>query len=241
MPNKPLTSTQIDRLRNFKGYGNPKGGFWFIGMEEGAGGSIDELEMRAREFQEIEDLDRAQKLINPHVDRRKLQTSTWTSMCRIVGHLAGDKQWHEVSHVREYQALRLGRLDGETFLTEVLPLPKPGRSSWPFGELWDTEDAYVEAVLGDRLEMLSQLHSESKPRYTFCYGKGFWDHHKAIFWDREFRPLIEDDAEISVAGKSVIVLTRFFDPSYQGFTIDFIDRLCTKIKHELGSPIGTKA
>ena len=150
-------------------------------------------------------------------------------MCRIVGRLTGVCNWRDTEYVRDYQEKYLGRRDGNTFLTEVLPLPKRSTGSWPYDALWPTKDEYERSVLGDRIDMLRELRRHHTPRYTFCYGKGFWDHHKHIFKERRFRPLIENDAEISVENASVVVLTRFFEPTYQGFTIDFIGELCTAV------------
>ncbi len=224
-----LSSGQLARLLNFRGYGNPAGDYWFIGMEEG-GGSPEELPIRADHFREIEDLETAQTIIDPNMNRRKLITSTWTSMCRIVRNISGDRDWCDVEAVRDYQERDLGRFTGETFLTEILPLPKPDINAWPYGAHWPSNDVYWKAIIPERVSYLRELYSQNKLKYTFCYGKEFWPHHKSIFRDLRFETLISDDVEYSVSGDSVVVLTRFFDPSYQGFTIDFIGELCEQVK-----------
>jgi len=155
-------------------------------------------------------------------------------MCRIVARVNGDTQWRDVGRVKDYLAAHLGGIDGDTFLTEVLPLPKRTIDNWPYERLWATRDEYVDKVLDSRIALLRTLYQKSNPAYTFCYGKDYWPHHREIFSDFEFETLIEDDAEIGVQDGSVVVLTRFFDPSYQGFTIDFIDTLISAIEQRVG-------
>jgi hypothetical protein len=229
-----LSSDQLQRLTRFLGYGNPSGRFWFMGMEEGGDGSTQELQIRADHFDTVESLARARALVNPGVDLRRIDTSVWSQMCRIVARVNGDEQWRDVGRVKDYLAAHLGGLDGDTFLTEVLPLPKRTVNNWPYEHLWATKDDYVEGVLNSRIALLRTLRQKSNPAYVFCYGKDYWPHHREIFSDFEFETLIDDDAEIGVQDGSVVVLTRFFDPSYQGFTIDFIDTLISAVEERVG-------
>ncbi len=240
MPDPHLTTQQIHRLLKFKGYGNPAGRFWFIGMEEG-GGSLNELLLRADHFDEVEDLDCAQRLIDPEVDRCKLVTSTWTTMCHILGKLSGEPAWSDTSHggfVRTYQSTRLGRCNGETFLTEVLPLPKKNTKDWPYESLFLTRQAYEAAVLPLRLNELRDLFDKHCPKYVFCYGKGFWPHHKELFSDAEFAPILDGAAQIATLGPTTITLTKFFDPSFAGVTVEFIGRLCDTVSAARASGSG---
>ena len=229
-----LSRGQLQKLTGFLGYGNPAGRFWFMGIEEGGDGSARELRVRADHFAPIEDQSRARTLVNPEVNLWKCDSPVWPPMCRIVARVAGDPEWRSIVRVKKYLEQHLGRLDGETFLTEVLPLPKRSVNNWPYEHLWATKDDYVEAVIEGRIELLRKLHQESSPTYTFCYGKDYWPHHKQIFPDLKFETLIDGDVEIGVRDGSVVVLTRFFDPSYQGFTIDFIDTLISAVEERVG-------
>jgi hypothetical protein len=139
-----------------------------MGMEEGGDGSAQELHTRADHFNPIESLARARALVNPGVDLRRIDTSVWSQMCRIVARVNGDTQWRDVGRVKDYLAAHLGGLDGDTFLTEVLPLPKRSVNNWPYENLWPARDNYVEDVLGGRIELLRNLHQKSSPTYTFC-------------------------------------------------------------------------
>ena len=226
MTTRTLTQQQIHTLVNFKGYGNLSGPFWFIGMEEGGKNEWDELVGRADHWGEVEDLSEGPRPWAPRHDLRKLTTSTWMTMCRIVGRLRGQADWAETETVRCYQSQHLGRLGGETFLTEVLPLPKKSTADWPYATLYATKEKYEAAVLPKRTSMLRRMFDDHKPAYVFCYGKGFWAQHKKIFEGATFEPILEGEAEMATFDGSTITLTRFFDPSFAGVNVEFIDRLC---------------
>jgi len=228
-----LSREQIHRLKGHLGAGNPAGRFWFIGMEE-AGGSDHELRVRADHFDPIIDHANGRKLINPEVDLRALTTQVWPAMCRIVARVGGDPRWRDRGRVKDYLEHHLGRLDGDTFLTEVLPLPKRSVSDWPYKQLWNTQADYISDVIEGRIELLRNLYQESAPTYTFCYGNKFWDYHKKVFSDLKFETLIDGYAEIGVRGHSVVVLTRFFNTRNGRFTIPFIDALISAIEQRVG-------
>lgn len=124
-----LTAEELQKLLDFQGWGNPGGDFWFVGMEERGDGN--DLELRWRlGFTPIEDL------IPAHLRWEQfkpdepfdplLLVRTWATMSKIVLRLRGEENWTDTDRLRRYQAGRLGRPDGETFLTELLPLPAPG-------------------------------------------------------------------------------------------------------------------
>ena len=224
MPEPHLTKEQIRRLLKFRGYGNPAGRYWFIGMEEGGSNPWEELAGRADKWGEIEDLARVCRPWAPNLDLTKCITPTWWIMCRVIGRLSG-KPWRDTDFVREYQSTRLGRRDGETFLTELLPLPKKNIGDWPFGFLYPTRQDYEDAVRPDRIEGLRELFADHKPKYVFCYGKANWKHYKSVFRDAEFTPILDGAAQIATVGKSTIALTAFLDPTIVGKVEVFVEQL----------------
>ena len=226
MPEPHLTDQQIQRLLKFKGYGNPAGRCWFVGMEEGGSPPMCELIERATVWDEVEDLAEASRPWDPEFKctLHKWKTWTWWIMCRVVGRLSG-KPWRDTGFVRCYQSTHLGRKGGETFLTEILPLPKPNMGVWPYERLYPTRQAYEDAVLPKRVEALRELFDTHRPKYVFCYGKGFWPHHKKLFSEAEFTPILDGAAQIAMVGRSTIVLTAFFDPTIVGKVEVFVERL----------------
>ncbi len=134
---RDLTEEDWQKLHRFRGYGNPAGRFWFIGIEERGDGIIQELRVRLK-FQEVEDLLYSQ---SPEVwGHSKLWKDfnpdklipTWSAMIRFVLRLSGDAEWKDPERVRKYQKESLGKLDGQTFLADILRCPshqmRPGRT-----------------------------------------------------------------------------------------------------------------
>ena len=93
-------------------------------------------------------------------------------MSKIVLMMDGDPQWQEVERARQYQAERLGRAEGETFLADLLPLPANSVGDWPYPELFPDKDSYERQVLPGRIQALATLAQRHRPSFVFCYGKG---------------------------------------------------------------------
>ena len=197
----------VAKLLQFKGYGNPAGPFWFVGIEERGSGTIDDLRTRAA-FHEIEDL--ALVHSSPPLGPVTSLIPTWATMSKIVLRLSGEPRWHDRELVLQYQVKKLGRLRGETLLTELLPLPKPSDTDfpdwWPFTS-WET---YAEEVLPGRIDMMRRLFDVNRPRFIFCYGKWYWQYHRKIFPDANFSPIVAGKMQMAALGPSRIVLTPFF-------------------------------
>lgn len=208
----------MDRRLQFKGYGNPAGLYWFIGIEER--GSPKGLAAREH-FEEVEDLARAhsKELLNFPLTTL---IPTWATMSRIVLRLDGENDWTRTSRVRKYQAERLGRFNGETFLADLLPLPATSTAHWHYADLYPDRETYVKALLPKRQEMLRGLFLKYRPKYVFCYGKGMWEEFSKVF-EVEFRAALDGYIKVASLGNSAIVLTPFF--FYYLMTINTIDRV----------------
>jgi hypothetical protein len=202
-----LTDELWHKLQDFKGYGNPAGSFWFIGIEERASGTPVDLSARAA-FREIEDLPLVHS--SPPLGPVTGLIPTWGTMSKIVLRLEGEPDWPDREICRRYQSQSLGRFDGETFLTELLPLPKPSYSEfpewWPFSS-WET---YAIGVLPHRIGMIRRLFEAHRPRFVFCYGKAYWTYHQKIFPGADFIPILAGKMQMAEVAGSKIVLTPFF-------------------------------
>lgn len=206
---RPLTQAQVDVLCAFKGFGRLEAPVWFVGMEEG-GSNPALLHARAL-WDPVMDLKEAHVdrlgITRHHEKSRSLQ-STWRPMCMLMrlmeqpelfprrrDHRAidpSDVRAHRqalrgfVSQLREYQAELLGRTvpEGMTFLSELLPIPKPAEHKYPFAELlpmWAGHEAYKKAVETDRKNLLRSLILENRPEMVVCYGKKFWASYEDLF------------------------------------------------------------
>lgn len=212
-----LSTVQWDKLLEFLGYGNPGGRFWFVGIEERgmaeSGQEVAELNWRLT-FEPIEDLPAAHgrwgKFGSGAFDMRSF-VPTWATMCKLVLRLSGNPQWEDRDALRDYQATQLGRRDGDTFLTELQPLPVRGRADWPYMALSPTRDALLERILPDRLGRLRELRETHRPVYVFCYGKTFWPRYeKEAFRDYPFHEVLNAVCRVATAGQSRIILLPFF-------------------------------
>ena len=219
MEDHGLSKEELGRVLTFEGYGRKTAPFWFLGMEEG-GGSMEELRERARLFDHpVEDLYSAhtklglEKAMHKHVP-------TWRVMSRFIMAMQGTPGWQEKSSAKEYQSTRLGRADGDTFLTELMPLPCPRIDAWPYELIFPSKEEYIAAVRPIRIKWLRSEITECKPRFVICYGKGNWHHHKEILCDVEFRSELNGKICVGQRGHSTILLIPFL--SYDNVTTQLI-------------------
>jgi hypothetical protein len=190
-----MTEQFDDRLldefaHRFYGYGNYGGQIWFIGMEEGGGNSFTEITRRLdawalRGRREVDDLAGYHAAIGITYlfnERPKLQP-TWNPLIRIV--LTAKGQPCDRESVREYQKRELGRMDGETCLVELLPLPSPGTNAWLYRDhsslpyLADRQ-AYRECLAGLRVAHLQDKLSHYQPKAVVLYGLQYQVYWKQI-------------------------------------------------------------
>jgi hypothetical protein len=221
-----LTAAQIEKLLTFRGYGNPSDRFWFVGMEEGGTSDVEHLRIRANKFNVVEDLAESHKNFKSH-NMSKL-ISTWRLMSAIVGRISGESKWWDQDFARDYQNNQLGHLGGETYLTEVLPLPKHGLSDWPYGNIFDSPRDYFDKRFPYQLTSIRAEYRSAKPKpqFVICYGKTYWRRHRQVFDFIDFQPAMNDAIQWGRNESTVFLLTNFLDYGWTGFTQNFVDTLC---------------
>ncbi len=205
----PLSNEELDHLLAFVGYGTPDADVWFLGMEE-AGGGEDNIRTRL-EFQTVEDNAEAHKMLEitkHHWGRRVIQR-TWRAMCYIMLRL--ENQEPSTENIRRYQAEQLGRSQGNTLLTELMPIPKPSVGSWGYEELisqFSSREDYYQQIRPRRVQLLRQLVAQHNPQVIIAYGKAFWPDYKGIFSDMTFRT--NDQFEVASQDGLLVILTAHF-------------------------------
>ena len=205
-----ISPERWNRLINFLGYGNPGGNYWFIGMEEGVHDEknlFGELIKRADRFQEVEDVKKAHDLLGMNSTRPK--TQTWTFMSRIVLAHQREQGWQDPEMAKAYRNGRLGRVEGETFLTEVFPIPCKSRSQWPEGLPYALKSDYEREILPRRIKRLRELYERSRPKLVVCYGKSFWRHYESIFGGDGWKSLPGSKIKARTVNGRCVVLTPF--------------------------------
>jgi len=177
-------------VKDFYGYGNYSAPFWFIGMEEGGGGSLDEISQRltawdARGRRELEDVAGYHHAIGitRFWDEPVRLQSTWNRLIRIVISAKG----HEPSsqEVKDYQRDYLGRENAETCLLELMPLPSPNASNWLYNEISSlsylaNRQSYVKEVAPLRIKHIRSKIAGFSPLLVLFYGLGYLDYWQEI-------------------------------------------------------------
>jgi hypothetical protein len=91
---------------------------------------------------------------------------------------------------KQYQAHRLGRSDGDTLLTELLPYPHKKNSVWqyapPLGR-YPTREHYRSAMLPMRRDLIRCLLGEARRELVVCYGKQDWLEYRQLFEEANWR------------------------------------------------------
>lgn len=226
------------RIEEFVGFGRRDAPVVFVGMEEGlkdAGALLEDLTIRSTCENAVIDLMEAHRGIagtERYFDpNRAPRQPTWRVMADLMLRRGGCAEPSGADR-RRYRALRLGRTDGETLLTELLPYPHPKSSDWLYARFgrYATREMYEKAILPKRMQLLRAVLAEAKRDLVVCYGKGHWPRYQDLFDDVTWTDVgphrLGDD------GKTRIVLTTHF--SSYGFNTDV--QLAELARVALGGP-----
>lgn len=97
-------------------------------------------------------------------------------MCHLMLRRQGIPHPSKDERVR-YQADRLGRRDGDTLLTELLPYPHSDSGQWLYSNIsrFSTRESYTREMLPARLDHLRAVLSGGQAKLVVAYGKSHWD------------------------------------------------------------------
>jgi len=190
-----MINNHIDQLlgefiHSFFGYGNFDGEYWFVGMEEGGGNSLEEIKKRLlvwakrgkRELEDVADYHIQLGLDYLFSERPKLQP-TWSKLIRV--YLVSKGESPTIEEVRSFQRDILGRLGGDTCLLELLPLPSPSTGEWLYDYFNDisylkNRDAYKRVILRQRISSLKECIDKYKPKVVVFYSFGYREYWRRI-------------------------------------------------------------
>jgi hypothetical protein len=196
-----------ERIEGFIGFGRRDAPVVFVGMEEGLADSAaldEDLALRSTYSTPVMDLKDAQNEVASAGGVPR--SPTWDLMADLMVRRHG-KALPTVADRHSYRACRLGRCDGDTLLTELLPYPHPKASDWLYARFgrYATRAAYMAAMLPERVRLLQSILGGSKRELIVCYGKAHWSHYESLFpealWrnDGRFRVAQEDKTRIILA------------------------------------------
>lgn len=228
-------------MGRFFGYGNVSAKLWFIGMEEGGGGSVEEIGSRlsawdVRGRKAVEDIAEYHLHfgLNKFFTGEKPPTQrTWAKLIRAT--IVGNGETPEVYAVRDYQKCNWGRLLGETCLLELLPLPSPGISAWHYGNISElsflsTRKKYKEYMVGSRMRAIKSMIQRHNPRVVVFYGKTYQK-----YWNEIAGPEVEwlSSDWGSKGGGSQVGYFLVNHPSSRGASNALFNRLGLELRKDL--------
>ncbi|HKP53021.1 MAG TPA: hypothetical protein VJ183_10245 [Chloroflexia bacterium] len=168
----------------FYGYGNYQGRYWFIGMEEGGGGSTEEVSRRLsawddRGRKEVEGPGESHSEfgVSPFFKKQPKSQPTWNKLIRILLSIEGKNP--TLQEVKSYQATNLGKSDSDTCLLELLPLPSPHTGKWLYADSsllpqLRTRDLYRGHYAPLRAMHIKERIEEHTPAVVVFYSFNGW-------------------------------------------------------------------
>jgi hypothetical protein len=197
--NLDLSPEEAEKIVSFLGYGRLSAPVWFIGLEEGLGKMDDEdtaKNLKARgNFERVMDLHRAHLHLQAKgqpidVEIEPPSTQVWQYMAKIMRARDGDKDWSEKKSYQKYIRSHLGRELGDTFLTELSPIPARRTIDKKWMTKFSKLDTELVQKIKNRKDQLRQILKETAPRLVICYGGGSkWADDFAELLDVEWRPI----------------------------------------------------
>lgn len=226
----------LDYMQNFYGYGNFKGDYWFVGMEEGGGSSFGEVQTRLNAWNErgrklledLRDYHYAIGITQWFDEKAKLQ-ATCKHLIRVLLPENAVKD-----DILRYQRIKLGRSDSNHAMLELLPLPSRSlkASDWWYNQYSKlpylaNRDNYQNQFLFQRAASLRQRVQEYQPKAVVFYGTSYeqWWHGVAETY------LAVDqgnDFAYGTNGKTLFVMMKH--PVAHGVTNEYFQQVGQKIR-----------
>jgi hypothetical protein len=201
-------------LRNFMstfvGYGDFNSDTWFVGMEEGGGHSLENIQMRIGAWSDrgghiLEDCAEYHQAIGAGaLFKAPVRSAQRTWAWLVRAQLASEGKPHDISAAKVMQGERWLRHGSNTCMIELLPLPSPSVRKWLYSAFSDdpalkTRDEYRAAMLPSRITKIKNLIAKHEPcNVVFC--SKMYDAHWREIAGADF---IEQDGVRSVRVGSV--------------------------------------
>jgi len=231
-----------DFADQFYGYGNYAGSFWFVGMEEGGGKTIEAIAAqlsvwKSRGRRELEDLVTFNADLHEErffAERPALQP-TWNKLIRIL--LTAEGQDVQREHVRLYQRVSLGRPQGANCLIELFPLPSQSANHWIYAEYSRlpqliNREKYSDYYLSARAKHIQERISQYRPAVVVFYSinplyRKWWE----CIADTSFS--FDRGIEAYLAKREGTILLIVSHPASRGLGNDYFHTIGQRIASEL--------
>lgn len=171
-------------MMEFLGYGNLRSPLWFIGMEEGGGNTVEELQARLRAWdqrgrrhaEDLHDFCQAtgHPALLPYATATAPYNRTW---CGLIQHLH-QRQSQPLASALEYQRTQWLTKGEDNCLLNLMPLPSPNVSTWHYSEWSDLPElqsraTYLKTVAPKRIARLRGVIAKFKPQTVICVGTSY--------------------------------------------------------------------
>lgn len=166
-------------LNNFKGFGNPNGNYWFVGIEEAANfeeNYTELIKIHSNEFIPV----LKGEILKDTQKHGKSYTKVYVIMSKIIVELEGKNVcW------KEYRDKKLLQMNSNEFQMNLFPLGKKKVNIWPkfyqekFGFI--KQQDYLDYVVNNRFKLLRKFHQSRNPKLTICFGKTYSNYFQSAF------------------------------------------------------------
>lgn len=230
-------NSRLKTVMNFKGYGNPEGKYWFIGIEEALSIDNDEKLKPYKSgilYNEIDDYTKEKEKFKKEKEHKgKRYTSVYDIIGKVLMHVDGN-----TGDLTKFLDNNLFFRNGNNFYTNIFPLGKPKvKTKLPIEELEffgiGDKDKYINAVEDERYKMLRKLWNDSNQEVTICFGKGHWNKFVELFNLKESKSIEVEKGKIAFYPDEKIYLVPFFVNFLMSGTM--IDKLSQDIKKRINN------
>ena len=191
-------------IENFYGYGNLDSNYWFIGIEEGATYTKEQIEEKIHGWVEkgcleIDDCNGHYRLCRQELYKRWLDKSkevelqtTWKQEIRVFFYATKYQEFFDNGFnenvIANYQKNKFGKLDGDMAIIELLPLPNQNVNKWAYDDIGcEVELPYLKSrkkyelhIEKDRIKWFKDKIYQCKPRNVIFVGKHYQKMAKKI-------------------------------------------------------------
>jgi hypothetical protein len=193
----PLSSHQLHYwIENFYGYGSWDAPVWFIGYEEGANGSLDEIKDKFRYYSRnvkqgklcdiralhaaVRKFPRGGTLHDDYFGRQgKKKQGTWAGLIEFKLGWSASKKIDILKYQKHYLAAQKMGAASEA-LIELFPLPSPNTGVWHYSWLYAIDDhlrrllkdrkTYETRMFRKRMKFIKDKMTEKSPQVVVFYG-----------------------------------------------------------------------
>lgn len=204
-------------MMNYKGYGNPAGKYWFVGIEEAddfGKWRCDDLGEKIKQYK-----DECGFLLNGDLKKikeefmRKNPKRRFTSIYNIIAKIVLGIENRDLSEIKSFLDNQLFTRDGSTFQMNLFPLGKPAEKNWPseFEHLFGLKNSthYMQEIkASNRFQSLRDFWIEHRPKVTICFGEAHWKDFKELFKIADAE--IKETDKLQFCQSKGVVLAPFF-------------------------------